>query len=124
MPAVPDWVGCDGFRGLLAVSLPQTATTTAAPTSTTPRISVNGQVLSLDDQSATTYMLIRALAFPDVRTPKYAVIVDLPVSGQVRRQFRAETGVELTGVVAVQTPDGSVKPLPARSDYSPPVVSA
>jgi hypothetical protein len=86
--------GRDGFRGLLAVSLPQTATTTAARTTTTPRISVNGQVVSLDDQSGTTYMLIRALAFPDVRTPKYAVIVDLPVSGQVRRQFRAETGVE------------------------------
>ncbi len=68
-------------------------------------------------------MLIRALAFPDVRTPSYAVIVDLPVSGQVRRQFRAETGVELTGVVAVQTPDGSVRPLPARSDYAPPVVA-
>ena len=121
---VPDWIGCDGFKGLLAMSSDRPATTSAPSTTTAPRISVNGQEVSLDDQSATTYMLIRALGFPDVRNPKYAVIVDLPVSGQVRRQFRAETGVELTRVVAVPASDGSVKPLTARSDYVPPVVPA
>jgi sigma-B regulation protein RsbU (phosphoserine phosphatase) len=119
---VPDWIGCDGFKGLLAMSSEQPATTTAAATTTSPRISVNGQEVSLDDQSATTYMLIRALGFPDVRNPKYAVVVDLPVSGQVRQQFRGETGVELTRVVAVPASDGSVRPLTARSDYTPPVV--
>ena len=81
----------------------------------------NGQEVPLGDRSAPTYLLIRALAFPDVRTPKYAVIVDLPVSGQVRRQFRDETGVELTGVGAVQSADGNVRPLVARADYAPPV---
>jgi sigma-B regulation protein RsbU (phosphoserine phosphatase) len=119
---VPDWIGCDGFKGLLAVSAARQDSTTAPVTTTTPRISINGQEVSFDDQSATTYMLIRALAFPDVRSPKYAVIVDLPVSGQVRSQFRAETGVELTRVAAVAAPDGSVKPLSARPEYSPPVV--
>ena len=116
---VPDWIGCDGFKGLLAMSSDQPATTTAPSTTTAPRISVNGQEVSLDDQSATTYMLIRAIGFPDVRAPAYAVIVDLPVSGQVRRQFRGETGVELTRVVAVPSSDGTVTPLRARADYSP-----
>jgi serine phosphatase RsbU (regulator of sigma subunit) len=121
---VPDWIGCDGFKGLLAMSSDRPVTTSAPSTTAAPRISVNGQEVSLDDQSATTYMLIRALGFPDVRNPKYAVIVDLPVSGQVRRQFRAETGVELTRVVAVPASDGSVKPLTARPDYLPPVIPA
>jgi sigma-B regulation protein RsbU (phosphoserine phosphatase) len=121
---VPDWIGCDGFKGLLAMSSDQPATTSAPSTTTAPRISVNGQEVSLDDQSATTYMLIRAISFPDVRNPKYAVIVDLPVSGQVRRQFRAETGVELTRVVAVPASDGTVTPLRARADYSPTAVPA
>jgi serine phosphatase RsbU (regulator of sigma subunit) len=119
---VPDWIGCDGFKGLLAMSSDQPATTTAPSTTTAPRISVNGQEVSLDDASATTYMLIRALGFPDVRNPKYAVVVDLPVSGQVRRQFRAETGVELTRVVAVPSSDGTVTPLRARPDYRPQAV--
>jgi len=119
---VPDWIGCDGFKGLLAVSLERPASTTAPATTAAPRIPVNGQEVSLDDQSTTSYMLIRALAFPDVRTPKYAVIVDLPVTGQVRRQFRAETGVEMTSVVAVPAADGSVRPLTARSDYAPAIV--
>ena len=118
---VPDWVGCDGYKGLLAIASSRPATTTAAPT-TTPTISVNGQEVALGDRSAPTYLLIRALAFPDVRTPKYAVIVDLPVSGQVRRQFRDETGVELTGVGAVPSADGNVRPLVARADYAPPVM--
>jgi serine phosphatase RsbU (regulator of sigma subunit) len=116
---IPDWIGCDGFKGLLAMSSDQPATTSAPSTTTAPRISVNGQEVSLDDQSATTYMLIRAIGFPDVRTPKYAVVVDLPVSGQVRREFRAQTGVELTRVAAVPASDGTVTPLRARSDYAP-----
>ena len=119
---VPDWVGCDGYKGLLAIASSRPATTTAAPATTTPTISVNGQEVPLGDRSAPTYLLIRALAFPDVRTPKYAVIVDLPVSGQVRRQFRDETGVELTGVGAVPSADGNVRPLVARADYAPPVM--
>jgi serine phosphatase RsbU (regulator of sigma subunit) len=118
---VPDWMGCDGFKGLFAVSSDQPSTTTAA-TATAPRISINGQEVSLDDQSTTTYMLIRALAFPDVRAPKYAVIVDLPVTGQLRQQFRADTGVEMTGVTAVPTADGSVRPLAARPGYAPAIV--
>ena len=115
---VPDWIGCDGFTGLFAISIPQTTTPTA-PTAPSTRIPVNGQEVSLDDESATALMLIRALAFPDVRTPKYAVIVDLPLSGQVRRQFRADTGIEMTRVIAFPSADGTVRPLPARADYSP-----
>jgi serine phosphatase RsbU (regulator of sigma subunit) len=119
---VPDWIGCDGYKGLLAVASRRPEATPSAPATTAPTISVNGQEVSLGDDSAPTYMLIRALAFPDVRTPKYAVIVDLPVTGQVRRQFRDETGVELTGVGAVPSADGNVRPLEARAGYTPSVV--
>jgi sigma-B regulation protein RsbU (phosphoserine phosphatase) len=117
--AVPDWVGCDGFSGLFAVSIPQTATAAAA-TTTVPRNPVTG----FDDQAATALMLIRAAAFPDVRTPSYAVIVDLPVTGDVLRQFRAETGVEMSDVFAVPAADGSVQPLVAPSGYAPAIAAS
>ena len=52
--------------GLLAIASSRPATTTAAPATTTPTISVNGQEVPLGDRSAPTYLLIRALAFPDV----------------------------------------------------------
>ena len=55
--------------------------------------------------------LIRALAFPDRRTPGYAVVVDLPVNDRVTPQLRDETGVELTGVAA--RPSGRRRALPA-----------
>ena len=121
---VPDWIGCDGFKGLLAISVARAEPATVPSTTSVPRVSGNGQAVPPADQSATTYMLIRALAFPDVRSPKYAVIVDLPVSGEVRRQLRAETGVELTSVAPMSPADERVRPFPARADYSPPVVPA
>jgi serine phosphatase RsbU (regulator of sigma subunit) len=74
--ALPAWVGCGGFQGLLAYGSPATR------------------------------LLARAVAFPEAPGRDYAVVVDLPVDDAVKRQLRAETGVELGGVVGLTT-DGA-----------------
>jgi serine phosphatase RsbU (regulator of sigma subunit) len=113
---VPDWIGCDGFKGLLAYSRPEAPDEPAATTSG-PTITMNGRQVAIDDPSTATRMLVRAVAFPDSAAPTYAVIVDVLVNEQVRRQFRGETGVELTRVVAL--PVEGVKPLAARPGLPP-----
>jgi sigma-B regulation protein RsbU (phosphoserine phosphatase) len=127
---VPDWIGCDGFKGLLALSgSPAAAGQPAPSTSGGPTLSINGREVSLDDPAAATHMLIRALSYPDAAEPTFAVIVDLLVSEQIRRQFRDETGVELTRVGELPSDDINVRPLETRAgfapiDSSPPAVAA
>jgi len=68
--------------------------------------------------------LIRALAYPDGAEPTYAVIVDLLVGEQIRRQFRDETGVELTRVAALPIDDSNVRPIEPRTGFAPPETTA
>lgn len=118
---MPGWVGCERFKGLLAYAPRGAASASSAPsassgssTTTGPTISINGRDVNLDDPASATHMLVRAVAFPDAPNSTYAVIADLLVNDQVRRQFRNETGVELTQVVAL--PVDGVTPLEARSE--------
>jgi serine phosphatase RsbU (regulator of sigma subunit) len=97
-PAVPAWVGCSGFAGVLAY---------------THR--VGGRATDQD-----THMLVRAVAFPDSGRPAYAVIVDLLLNDAVRQQLKRETGVELKGVSPVPNPRG-IKPLSGPPARHPPV---
>jgi serine phosphatase RsbU (regulator of sigma subunit) len=77
-PAVlPDWIGCDDFVGVL----PSTA--------------------SRDG------MLVRAVAFPDGRRPRYAVVVDVVVNEQVKERWRRDTGVAIGGASDLARLDGS-----------------
>jgi serine phosphatase RsbU (regulator of sigma subunit) len=119
---LPDWIGCDGFKGLMALA--GTGAAPAAATTTGPRILINGQEVALNDPAAATYMLIRAVSYPDTPNPAYAVVVDLVVSDQVRRQFREETGVELTRVVALPVDTAQVRPLQARSGFAPSITES
>jgi phosphoserine phosphatase RsbU/P len=80
-PSVPEWVPCAGFAGVLAYSHPR--------------------IEAARDED--THLLVRGVAFPDAPRPTYAVIVDIIVNDQVRRQLREETGVELKNVVALTT---------------------
>ena len=65
--AVPAWIGCSGFGGIFAYSH-------AMPRG--------------DDE---VHLLIRGVAFPDAPRPGYAVVVDVPVSGDLRQRLRQET---------------------------------
>jgi sigma-B regulation protein RsbU (phosphoserine phosphatase) len=81
--AVPDWMRCSGFSGVLAYSHRGAATRTEQD----------------------THLLVRAVSIGDGPRPSYAVVVDLPVNDAVREQFRHETGVELRSVTAIDTND-------------------
>ena len=90
--AIPIWIDCSGFGGLLAYAHP------IAPSGTE------------------THMLVRAAAFPDAARPGYAVVVDLPVTDDVTGRLRTESGVELQHVSIVPAVNGSadITPLPGH----------
>jgi serine phosphatase RsbU (regulator of sigma subunit) len=92
--ALPGWIDCPGFAGVLAYTHRRAA----------------------DDEEEDTHLLVRGVAFPDSAHPGYAVVVDLLVNDAIRQQLREDTGVELKTVTAVPPRDGSAaRPLPGRA---------
>jgi phosphoserine phosphatase RsbU/P len=69
---VPAWIGREGFEGLVA----------------------------LDERrkGVDAVLLVRAVVYPSVPSPGYAVVVDMPVDAGVAAEIREATGVELLGV--------------------------
>ena len=86
---IPKWIDCAGFAGVLAYVHPRD----------TP-------------SDGHTHLLVRAVAFPDVPHPAFAVVADLLVNDTVRQQVRRETGVELKTVTMGET--GEARPLNGR----------
>ncbi len=99
--ALPEWIDCDGFAGVIAYS--------------------HTRAESRSDGDA--HLLVRAVAFPDSPRPGYAIVVDLLVNDTVRDQLRKETGVELKNItVAEKVKDGEARPLQGRAgsdDHDP-----
>ena len=90
--ALPGWIGCDGFSGLLAYS--------------------HGMMATFD---RTDGIVVRAAAFPDGARPTFAVVYDVPVGMLVKERLRRETGVGITTVGVVRDADNDAKPLPSRA---------
>jgi phosphoserine phosphatase RsbU/P len=91
--AVPSWIACEGFTGVLAYSHRRTV---AGP-------------------AEDTHLMVRSVAFPDAQSG-YAVVVDLLVNDAIRQQLRKETGVELKSVTPVpQKKDEDARPLIGRA---------
>src|SRR5580765_3777820 len=91
--AIPSWIGCDGFTGVLAYSHRRT----------------------VDSPAEDTHLMVRSVAFPDAPRTSYAVVVDLLVNDAIRQQLRKDTGVELKSVTAVpQRKDDDARPLTGR----------
>jgi sigma-B regulation protein RsbU (phosphoserine phosphatase) len=84
--AIPEWIDCAGFSGVLAYS--------------------HRRLIDVPDED--THLVVRSAAFPDSPQPGYAVIVDLLMNDQVRQQLRKETGVDIKSVSAV--PPSEEKP--------------
>jgi serine phosphatase RsbU (regulator of sigma subunit) len=99
--SLPAWIGCNEFTGLLAYT--------------------GGSA----DSSATGAFL-RAVAFPDRATPRFAVIADQPIDDQVKARLGDEIGVDVRSLTVVDT--GPARPLPGRagpaSDGPPAAASA
>jgi sigma-B regulation protein RsbU (phosphoserine phosphatase) len=79
--SLPKWIGCDGFSGLVAYN---------APASTDPSQAAPEQ----------TRLVMRAVALPEVATPTWAVILDMPMSTTIEERIRQETGIRLGEITA------------------------
>jgi serine phosphatase RsbU (regulator of sigma subunit) len=98
---LPDWIGCDDVTALLAYA--------------------GGSA-----DSGATGTFLRAVAFPDRATPRFAVIADQPIDDRVKARLRDEIGVDVRSVTVVDT--GPARPLPGRAapaaDDAPAAASA
>jgi sigma-B regulation protein RsbU (phosphoserine phosphatase) len=75
--ALPKWIGCDGFAGLIAYNAPGGA------------------------QGGTeTRLVMRAVALPETATPTWAVVLDMPMSNAIEQRIQEETGIRLGEISA------------------------
>jgi serine phosphatase RsbU (regulator of sigma subunit)/HAMP domain-containing protein len=112
---LPRWIGCSGFAGVMAYWVgPPGALNTAGARS-------NGTRLRTDrDTAGRTRLFVRAVALPDGPAPRYAVVLDVPVSDLVALRLREETGIELRGISVVRSAGGAVQ-MQGRVTEPPPV---
>jgi sigma-B regulation protein RsbU (phosphoserine phosphatase) len=94
---VPEWIGCDGFRGLLAYSA---ARADRGDASDRGRGVVPSSLVPSGDRPPVG-LIVRAVGFPLSAAPGYGVIVDLVVDATVKRQLWNDSGVELEQVTQV-----------------------
>jgi serine phosphatase RsbU (regulator of sigma subunit) len=78
---LPKWVGCDGFGGLIAYNAPAKAGQTA--------------------EQEQTRLVMRAVALPEVPSPTWAVILDMPLTTTIEQRIQQETGIRVGEVSAI-----------------------
>jgi phosphoserine phosphatase RsbU/P len=106
---IPAWVPCTGFGGMIAYSLDRSA---AASARTDP------SSLAVD---LSTYLAIRAAALAEGPSPRYAVVLDLPMDAITLTRLKTETGIEIRGIAA-RLKRGAA-PQPARATAEPMALS-
>ncbi len=83
---VPQWVACSGYSGLIAY--------------TVRRNGASAQTQGTRAASGSTYLAVRTAVFAEGPTPRFAIVLDLPLNEQTVTRMRAETGITLLGVTA------------------------
>ncbi|HEX6162725.1 MAG TPA: PP2C family protein-serine/threonine phosphatase [Vicinamibacterales bacterium] len=78
--ALPKWVGCEGFGGLISYEAPAG---------------------SGDGPETQTRLVIRAVALPEVANPTWAVILDMPITKTIEQRIQDETGIRMDEVSAM-----------------------
>ena len=96
--ALPKWVGCDGFAGLIAYKEPGSD--------------------RQDDSSDANRLVMRAVALPETPAPTWAVILDMPMSSTIEDRIHQETGIRI-GEISAYVGSG-VQPVLGRSIESRP----
>jgi phosphoserine phosphatase RsbU/P len=92
--AIPPWVACSGFSGLMAYRAgpPDTASSRPAEPSTDRGRSRSTPV------AGNVRLFVRAVAFPSGSAPRYAVVIDMPLNELTAVRLREETGISVGGV--------------------------
>ena len=75
---LPKWIGCDGFSGLIAYNAPAD----------------NGE------DAPDTRLVMRAVALPEVATPTWAVLLDMPMTEVIEQRIEQETGIRIGEISA------------------------
>jgi len=95
---LPDWVTCEGFAGLLAYQAPPL-----------------GAAAIHESPLWRTHLVVRAVAFPAEAVPRYAVIIDVPITAATGLQIQNETGIELGDISTLGMTATDVKPMMGRA---------
>jgi serine phosphatase RsbU (regulator of sigma subunit) len=95
---LPSWVTCEGFAGLLAYQAPPL-----------------GAAAIRESPLWRTHLVVRAVAFPAEAVPRYAVIIDVPVTAATGLQIENDTGIELGDISTMGMTATDVKPVMGRA---------
>ncbi|MDP3719582.1 MAG: SpoIIE family protein phosphatase [Acidobacteriota bacterium] len=95
--ALPKWVTCDGFAGIVAFEVPPDG--------------AGGE--------GGTRLVMRAVALPEVANPAWAVVLDMPLSTTIEQRITEETGIRL-GEVTAFLGEGRRPPLGRAFERRPP----
>jgi sigma-B regulation protein RsbU (phosphoserine phosphatase) len=95
---LPDWVMCDGYAGLIAYQAPPT-----------------GAAAIRESPLWRTHLAVRAVALPADAIPRYAVVVDVPVTAATGLQIQNDTGIELGDISTLGMTATDVVPVTGRA---------
>jgi serine phosphatase RsbU (regulator of sigma subunit) len=95
---LPNWVMCEGYAGLLAYQAPPL-----------------GAAAIRESPLWRTHLAVRAVALPADAIPRYAVIVDVPVTAATGLQIQNETGIELGDISTLGMTATDVVPVTGRA---------
>src|SRR5215510_565455 len=95
---LPIWVTCEGFAGLMAYQAPPL-----------------GAAAIRESPLWRTHLVVRAVAFPAEAVPRYAVIMDVPVTAATGLQIQNDTGIELGDISTLGMTATDVKPVMGRA---------
>jgi serine phosphatase RsbU (regulator of sigma subunit) len=95
---LPLWVPCEGFAGLIAFQAPPL-----------------GAAAIRESPLWRTHLVVRAVAFPAEAVPRYAVIIDVPVTAATGLQIENDTGIELGDISTLGMTATDVKPVMGRA---------
>ena len=98
--SIPQWVQCSGYSGLIAYA-------------TRANGASGGRAQSARVGNGQTSLAVRTAVFGEGTSPRFAVVLDLPLNAPTVSRLRAETGITLLGVSASPT---YAAPQPARAD--------
>jgi sigma-B regulation protein RsbU (phosphoserine phosphatase) len=95
---VPTWISCEGFSGLIAYQAPPL-----------------GAAAIQESPLWRTHLVVRAVAFPAEAAPRYAVVIDVPVTAATGLQIQNDTGIELGDISTLGMTATDVKPVIGRA---------